>query len=121
MRQFPSDPLAVAMGRRYLYIEGLVYYAYVVLFGSVSFLQGLKRPAPAIYLGLYRQLIAPPLVFFLFAEVFGWGLDGIWWGIFAVTWSAALVALVWSRAAFIRVTGSDGGVTVAPAERWQHP
>lgn len=116
MRQFTTDPLVIAMGRRYLYIEGLVYYAYVVLFGSVSFMQGLKRPMPAIYVGLYRQLIAPPLVFFLFAEVFGWGLDGIWWGIFAVTWSAALVSLVWSRALFNRLAGPTGEVALAPVE-----
>jgi len=116
MRQFTDDPTVVAIGQRYLYIEGLVYYAYVVLFGSVSFMQGLKRPMPAIYVGLYRQLIAPPLVFYLFAEVFGWGLNGIWWGIFAVTWSAALVAFFWSRSALIRAETLDGGVSVAPAQ-----
>ena len=116
MRQFTDDPLVVAMGQRYLYIEGLVYYAYVVLFSSVSFMQGLKRPMPAIYVGLYRQLIAPPIVFYLFAEVIGWGLDGIWWGIFAVTWSAALVTLVWSRAAFNQAAGLGGRLTVAPAQ-----
>jgi len=116
MRQVTDDPTVVAIGQRYLYIEGLVYYAYVVLFGSVSFMQGLKRPMPAIYVGLYRQLIAPPLVFYLFAEVFGWGLNGIWWGIFAVTWSAALVAFFWSRSALIRAETLDGGVSVAPAQ-----
>lgn len=116
MRQFTTDPLVIAMGRRYLYIEGLVYYAYVVLFGSVSFMQGLKRPMPAIYVGLYRQLIAPPMVFFLFAEVFGWGLDGIWWGIFAVTWSAALVSLVWSRATFNQLARPTGEIAIAPVE-----
>jgi len=100
MRQFTSDPEVIAIGQRYLYIEGLVYYAYVLLFGSVSFMQGLKQPMPAIYIGIYRQLAAPPLVFFLFAEVFGWGLVGIWWGIFAVTWSAAIVTLLWSRTVF---------------------
>jgi Na+-driven multidrug efflux pump len=100
MRQFTVDPEVIAIGRRYLYIEGLVYYAYVLLFGSVSFMQGLKQPMPAIYIGVYRQLVAPPIVFFLFAEVFGWGLVGIWWGIFAVTWSAAIVTLLWSRTVF---------------------
>jgi putative MATE family efflux protein len=100
MRQFTNDPVVVAMGRRYLYIEGLVYYAYVVLFGSVSFMQGLKKPMPAIYIGLYRQLIAPPIAFFLLAEVLGWGLNGIWWGIFFVTWSAAIITFVWSRIVF---------------------
>lgn len=105
MRQFTDDPLVVAMGQRYLYIEGLVYYAYVVLFGSVSFMQGLKKPMPAIYIGLYRQLIAPPIAFFLLAEVLGWGLNGIWWGIFFVTWSAAIITFVWSRIAFNAIEG----------------
>ncbi len=97
MRVFTDDPAVVAIGRQYLYIEGLVYYAYIILFSSVSLMQGMKRPMPALWIGLYRQLIAPPIIFFLFSEVFGWGLLGIWWGIFTVTWSAALVALFLSR------------------------
>ena len=97
MRVFTDDPSVVAIGRQYLYIEGLVYYAYIILFSSVSLMQGMKRPMPALWIGLYRQLIAPPIIFFLFSEVFGWGLLGIWWGIFTVTWSAALVALFLSR------------------------
>jgi putative MATE family efflux protein len=102
MRQFTQDATVVSIGRSYLYIEGLVYYAYVMLFGSVSFLQGMKRPMPAIWIGLYRQLLAPAAVFYLFAEVFGWGLYGIWWGIFAVTWSAALVMYFWAMIVFRR-------------------
>ena len=116
MRQFTSDPAVIAIGQRYLYIEGLVYYAYVLLFGSVAFMQGLKRSMPAIYLGIYRQLVAPPLVFFLFAEVFGWGLNGIWWGIFTVTWSAAIVAFFWSRAALGKAETIDAALKVTPAK-----
>ncbi|MFW5827237.1 MAG: MATE family efflux transporter [Alkalispirochaeta sp.] len=102
MRQFTQDPTVIAIGRTYLYIEALVYYAYVILFGSVSFLQGMKRPMSAIWIGIYRQLLAPVAVFFLFAEVLGWGLPGIWWGIFAVTWSAALVMYTWAMVVFRR-------------------
>ncbi len=102
MRQFTTDPEVVAIGRTYLYIEGLVYYAYVMLFGAVAFMQGLKRPMPAIYIGVYRQLVAPAAVFFLLAEVLGWGLMGIWWGIFLVTWSAAIVTNGWAWAVFRR-------------------
>jgi Na+-driven multidrug efflux pump len=97
MDVFTDDSTVIAIGRQYLYIEGLVYYAYIILFSSVSLMQGMKRPLPALWLGIYRQLIAPVVVFYLFSEVFGWGLAGIWWGIFAVTWSAAIVALVWAR------------------------
>ncbi|MFO8042631.1 MAG: MATE family efflux transporter [Alkalispirochaeta sp.] len=102
MRQFTEDPVVIGIGRTYLYIEGLVYYAYVMLFGSVSFLQGMKRPMPAIWIGIYRQLLAPAAVFYLFAEIFGWGLPGIWWGIFTVTWSAALVMYAWAMIVFRR-------------------
>ncbi|MFW5695715.1 MAG: MATE family efflux transporter [Alkalispirochaeta sp.] len=102
MRQFTQDPTVIAIGRTYLYIEGLVYYAYVMLFGSVAFLQGMKRPMPAIWIGVYRQLAAPMAVFFLFAEVWGWGLLGIWWGIFAITWSAAVVMYIWALVVFRR-------------------
>jgi putative MATE family efflux protein len=97
MDVFTDDSTVIAIGRQYLYIEGLVYYAYIILFSSVSLMQGMKRPLPALWLGIYRQLIAPVVVFYLFSEVFGWGLAGIWWGIFAFTWSAAIVALVWAR------------------------
>lgn len=97
MAIFTDDPEVVAIGRQYLYIAGLIYYAYVILFSSVSLMQGMKRPMPALWIGLYRQLLAPVAVFYLFSEVFGWGLLGIWWGILVVTWSAALVALVLAR------------------------
>lgn len=97
MSIFTDDPEVVAIGRQYLYIAGLIYYAYVILFSSVSLMQGMKRPMPALWIGLYRQLLAPVAVFYLFSEVFGWGLLGIWWGILVVTWSAALVALWLAR------------------------
>lgn len=102
MRQFTDDPVVIGIGRTYLYIEGLVYYAYVMLFGSVSFLQGMKRPMPAIWIGIYRQLLAPAAIFYLFAEILGWGLLVIWWGIFTVTWSAALIMYVWAMVVFRR-------------------
>ncbi|MEX2443935.1 MAG: MATE family efflux transporter [Alkalispirochaeta sp.] len=111
MRQFTQDATVIGIGRTYLYVEGLVYYAYVMLFGSVSFLQGMKRPMPAIWIGIYRQLLAPAAVFYLLAEVFAWGLLGIWWGIFAVTWSAALVMYVWAMTVFRREETASPPVT----------
>lgn len=94
---FTSDAEVIAIGRQYLYVEGLVYYAYVLLFSSVSLMQAMKRPMPALWIGLYRQLVAPIIVFYLFSEIFGWGLPGIWWGIFTVTWSGALIAIWQAR------------------------
>jgi len=60
-------------------------------------LQGLKRPSFAIWIGMYRQIVAPLLVYNLLAVVLGWGLWGIWWGITLITWSAALMTLGYGR------------------------
>ncbi len=61
-------------------------------------------PAFALWIGLYRQLIMPPIVFYLVTRVWGIGLNGIWWGIFTVTWSAALVAVFFARRQVERMT-----------------
>ena len=65
----------------------------VLICSSVFLLQGLKKPIYGLWVGLYRQIVAPCLVFWLLAFHWDWGLPGIWWGIFAVTWSAALFML----------------------------
>ncbi|RLC04682.1 MAG: MATE family efflux transporter, partial [Deltaproteobacteria bacterium] len=51
----------------------------------------------AVVIGIYRQIVAPIAVFYFLAYVLGFGLTGVWWGIFFVTWSAAVIALFYSR------------------------
>jgi MATE family, multidrug efflux pump len=107
MRLFTREPAVVGIGVSYLRIESFVLAAYVILYASVASLQGLKRPMFALWLGLYRQIIAPAAVFFLLTEWLRWGLTGIWWGIFLVTWSAAGIALLFIRRT-LRGLASDG-------------
>ena len=54
-------------------------------------------PAFALWIGLFRQLAAPALTFWFTTEVLHWGLDGVWWSVFAVTWSSALMSVWWAR------------------------
>ena len=93
MALFTKDARVIGIGVGYLRIEAFVLVAYVVLYCSVAVLQGLKRPAFPLAIGLLRQIVLPLPVFYLCAVVMDWGLLGIWWGIFAVTWIAACVAL----------------------------
>lgn len=86
---FTDDPAVRAIGSQYLRVAAITLGAYVILFQTVFMLQGLKRPVYGLWVGLYRQLIGPGVVFWLLAFQLGWGLWGIWWGIFLVTWSAA--------------------------------
>jgi putative MATE family efflux protein len=97
MTFFTDDPSVIRIGATYLRIDALVFYAYVVLFVHVAALQGMKRPMYALWIGLYRQIVAPAILFWSLTHVFETGLTGIWWGIFAVTWSAALITLFYAR------------------------
>lgn len=93
MSIFTKDQEVIARGSDYLGIASITLSAYVILFQTVFLLQGLKRATFTIWIGLYRQIVAPLLVFHLLAMIFGWGLWGVWWGITLVTWSAAFVTL----------------------------
>lgn len=90
MKQFTTDPAVIAIGAAYLRIAAITLPSYVILFQTVFMLQGLKKPVYGLWVGLYRQIVAPCLMFWLLAFQLGWELKGIWWGIFLVTWSAAL-------------------------------
>lgn len=97
MHTFTEDNAVVDIGAFYLKISAFIYWAYIILFVAVAALQGLKRPLYAIWIGLYRQLIAPAIVFYTLAYLLGMGFIGIWWGIFLVTWSATIFTLFYVR------------------------
>lgn len=94
---FTDDNSVKAIGGQYLRVAAITLCAYVILFQTVFMLQGLKRPLYGLWVGLYRQLVGPGIVFWLLAFKLRWGLPGIWWGIFSVTWSAALFMLWFGR------------------------
>jgi len=103
MALFTGDESVVDIGATYLRIDALVFYAYVVLFVHVAALQGMRRPMFAVWIGLYRQIAAPFILFWTLTRIFDFGLLGIWWGIFAITWSAALLTLIYARSLLKKV------------------
>lgn len=105
---FSSDPVVVRIGVEYLRIAAITLCAYVFLFQTVYLLQGLKRPMYAVWIGIYRQIVAPYAVFYLLAFYLDWKLEGIWWGVFWVTWSAAIVTLLYGKHV-MRQLESNGG------------
>jgi putative MATE family efflux protein len=97
MGLFTGDGRVVEIGATYLRIAAFVFYAYVILYVNVAALQGVKRPMYAIWIGLYRQIIAPVIIFYLLTQILDFGLMAVWWGIFSVTWSAALFTIFYAR------------------------
>jgi putative MATE family efflux protein len=92
---FTADHSVISVGARFLAVEAYILPAYVLLYISVSAMQGIRMPMFGLIIGLYRQIAGPAFVFHLFTTVMGLGLIGIWWGIFGITWSAALIVVVY--------------------------
>ncbi len=103
MAIFTKDSGVIAIGVSYLRVAAFIFCAYVILYINVFALQGMKKPMFAIWIGVVRQFLAPIPVFFLLAYHLGWGIRGIWWGIFLVTWSAAVVSILYVRQMVIRM------------------
>jgi len=93
---FNSDSDVVSQGSRYLRIETLAFVTYVILNICVSVLQGVKKPGFAIYIGIYRQVL-PFAIFYLFGTYFGLGIDGVWWGIVLINWSAVFITVLYTK------------------------
>jgi putative MATE family efflux protein len=103
MRFFTDNQNVVDIGAHYLKIAAGITVAYALLFITTSTLQGMKKPMYAVWIGIYRQLLAPILVFTLLVQYFHLGIDGIWWGIFGITWSAAIVTILYARGVLKRI------------------
>jgi len=114
MAWFTRDPVVIGIGAEYLRVAAITLCSYVILFQTIYLLQGLKKPIYGLWIGLYRQLVAPCLVFWLLAFKLDWRLPGIWWGIFLVTWSAALFMLWFGRWKLRQVERAAAGSSPSP-------
>ncbi|MCK5200639.1 MAG: MATE family efflux transporter [Spirochaetales bacterium] len=93
LRIFTRNSEVLDIGVLYLRIQLFAFYSYILLYQCGSVLQGIKKPGMILWTGIYRQVPAPFIFFNLFAFTMGLGIAGIWWGIVAVNWTAALVIL----------------------------
>ena len=94
MHLFTTNPDVIDNCTNYFFVAVFTLPAYPILFVTVFMMQGLKRPLYGLWMGIYRQVIAPLILFYLLVNCFHWGLWGVWWGFSIVTWSASLFALV---------------------------
>ncbi|MBB6480011.1 MATE family efflux transporter [Spirochaeta isovalerica] len=97
----------IAAGAGYLLIEIVAMPAYVLLGTGNSLLQGLKKPGLIFWVGLFRQIIFPPILFYLLGTVSGLGLQGVWWGIVISVWGGALLMFFRAR---LMISSSDSNI-----------
>ncbi len=94
---FTNDLDVIEIGTTYLRISAFVLYAYVILYVNIAALQGIRKPSYAVWIGLFRQIVAPIIIFYMLVEILGVGLTGIWWGILSITWLAAAITVIYAR------------------------
>lgn len=104
MAFFTDNENVIRIGTEYLYIASAIFWAYIILFTSTSALQGMKRPMYAVWIGLYRQIIAPAIIFYILVDKFNLQLYGVWWGVFIVTWSAAIITAFYLKYVLKKIT-----------------
>jgi len=97
---FTENEAVIRMGYKYLLIQGLTYYSYILLYQSNALLQGMKKPSIIMWMGLYRQIIAPAIVFYLLCFSFSMKENGVWWGLVFINWSAAVFTFVKAKMIF---------------------
>jgi len=92
---FTNDANIITIGAFYLKFAAFMTWAYVLLHVYVSALQGLKRPMFALWIGVYRQIFGPLVIFTILINYFG--LNGVWWGILITVWSGTIFTVFYSR------------------------
>ncbi len=97
---FTETEPVIRMGYNYLLIQGLTFYSYILLYQSNALLQGMKKPAMIMWMGLYRQIAAPAVVFSLLCFTFAMKEKGVWWGLVIVNWSAAVFTFLHAKRVF---------------------
>jgi putative MATE family efflux protein len=104
MNFFTDNQAVIDIGSKYLKIAAFIFWAYIILFTSTSALQGMKRPMYAVWIGLYRQIVGPLIIFEILVAKFSMGIYGVWWGVFIVTWSAAIITAFYLRYVLKKIT-----------------
>ena len=65
MSFFSQNTDVIEIGSHYLIFACLIFLSYALLFISVSALQGMKKPMYPLWIGIYRQIIGPIIIFSL--------------------------------------------------------
>ncbi len=84
-----SDAMVIEQTALYLRVSGVASYGFVVIFIYIAMLQGIGKPTVIMPVSIYRQLVAPIIVFSLLAWM-GWGILSLWIGLDMIIFSSAL-------------------------------
>lgn len=91
-----SDPAVIAHSVLYLKICGFAFFGFVMIFIYISMLQGLQMPSVIFPISVYRQVLAPLVLFSIF-KYFHFDIAVLWLGLDAIIFSSALYLWWYSK------------------------
>jgi len=95
-RVFTKDPNVIQIGGAYLRIAAFISGGYMILGVFMSALQGMKKPFFPLLMGLFRQILAPGLIFYYLLKIKGFDLIGMWISLFFIVWTGACITIVYT-------------------------
>ena len=106
LKLFTDSEEIIVVGPTLLRVEAVLLTAYTTIFLGTSVLQGLKKPMFGMILSIYRLIVAPVIFFWIFSDLLGYSLNGIWAGICLTTASGALITWFFLRKTLINFSNS---------------
>lgn len=94
--QFDPSVEVIRSGTTYIYVMLFLFFGYVTHFSCVATLQGIKKPAMIFYVGFFRQILAPSIVFALCVNYWELSFVWMWIGLGGIVYSSALFLLVYT-------------------------
>ncbi len=94
--QFDSNREVIQYGTTYIYVMLFLFCGYVTHFACVATLQGIKKPTMIFYIGFFRQILAPSIVYTLIVIYFNLSFIWLWIGLGCIVYSSALFLLYYT-------------------------
>lgn len=94
--QFDSNNEVIQYGTTYIYVMLFLFCGYVTHFACVATLQGIKKPTMIFYVGFFRQILAPSIVYTLIVSYFQLSFVWMWVGLGCIVYSSALFLLYYT-------------------------
>ena len=94
--QFDPNVEVITYGTTYIYVMLFLFCGYVTHFACVATLQGIKKPPMIFYVGFFRQILAPSIVYTLIVSYCELSFIWMWIGLGGIVYSSAIALLYYT-------------------------
>lgn len=94
--QFDPNVEVITYGTTYIYVMLFLFCGYVTHFACVATLQGIKKPPMIFYVGFFRQILAPSIVYTVIVSYCELSFIWMWIGLGGIVYSSAIALLYYT-------------------------